>query len=73
MSCIPRSSAVWLPGPLPTVSELNLVLIVMERVSSAAASGWTFPRLPDGALTPAHWFSSYLLTSADYLVHQKCC
>lgn len=68
------------PGPqlcgyqaLSPVSELNLVLILMEKVSSAAGNGWIFPRLPDSTLTPAHWFSSYLLTSAEYLVHQKCC
>lgn len=55
---------------LSPVSELNLVLILMEKVSSAAGNGWIFPGC---TLTPAHWFSSHLLTPAEYLVHQKCC
>lgn len=34
--------------PFPPVSELNLMPISMEGLSSAAGSGWILPRLPHG-------------------------
>lgn len=44
MSCIPRSSAVWLPGTFPPFLTEPCAHFNGE-VSSAAGGGWIFPKL----------------------------